>query len=195
MKDMQCYLQQATQPNLMLHPLFLPTALLELINTFFIGYRREPERALYLLELQHGITRGKHRTDVWGWNYELHRESTKNCNSLYNNLVYLERRFEFVVGLCQFLLESLASIQEEGLPAGKDRQKVLRGSKAIKEIVLNSLNLAKMELHQTQCLQKRCQALITVVKKHRLSLFHKMLIYTVIYGHCSEGQQNQRQDS
>jgi hypothetical protein len=160
-QEVQKYLQAKQQ--LISHPLLLPTMVLEMLNTFFIDHRREAERSLYLLENQLGITRGKRQTDVWDWDYELHRESTKHCNGIYTNLVYLERRLEFAVGLSQFLLENLASIQEEGLLVGQEDLKMLGRSKMIKETVLNNKILAERALHQTLCLQKRCQGLSTVV--------------------------------
>lgn len=145
------------------HPLLLPTMLLELLNTFFIDHRRAAERALYLLERQLGITRGKDRTDVWDWNYEVHRDNTKSCNGCYTTLVYLERRLEFVVGLSQFLLESLASMEEEGLLSGQQGLTLSRSSKMIKETVQNHNSFAQTALHQILCLQKRCQSLMTVL--------------------------------
>jgi hypothetical protein len=137
---------------------------LELLNTFFIDHRRELERSLFVLEHQLGVTRGRRQTDVWDWDYELHRESTKHCNVIYTGLVYLERRLEFTLGLSQFLLECLETFEKEGL---QQSSKILGVGmcKMVKETVVNNRNFARSQLYQTMCLQKRCQALSTVVRE------------------------------
>ena len=160
-EEMQQYLN--AKQHSMSHPLLLPTMILELLNMFFIDHRRELERLLYLLEQQLGITRGKNPTGAWDWSYEFHRESTINCNKIYTSLVYLERRLEFLIGLSQFLLDNLASINEEVSLAAQQRSRLSSGSNIIRETVVNSKDFAKMALHQTLCLQKRCQALAIIV--------------------------------
>jgi hypothetical protein len=161
-KELQEYLH--AKAKLFSHPIILPTMILELLNTFFIDHRRELERLLVVLEHQLGVTRGMFRqTDVWDWDYELHRESTKHCNVIYTGLVYLERRLEFTLGLSQFLLECLQTVEEEGL---QQSSKILSVGvcKMVKETVVNNRNFARSQLYQTMCLQKRCQALSTVVR-------------------------------
>jgi len=155
-QDVQNYLQSKSE--LASHPLLLPMMVLELLNIFFIDHRRELERSLFVLEHQLGVTRGRRQTDVWDWDYELHRESTKHCNVIYTGLVYLERRLEFTIGLGQFMLDCLASFEDENLIA-KPKQ-----STRMRETVINNFNFAKGQQHQTLCLQKRCQALTTVVR-------------------------------
>jgi hypothetical protein len=59
-------------------------------------------------------------------------------------------------------------MEEEELLVG---QQSLRGHKMIKEAVLNNSTFAKRSLHQTLCLQKRCQGLTTVVCPSYPSLF------------------------
>jgi hypothetical protein len=157
-QDVQKYLQAKSE--LASHPLLLPMMVLELLNIFFIDHRRELERSLFVLEHQLGVTRGRRQTDVWDWDYELHRESTKHCNVIYTGLVYLERRLEFTIGLSQFILECLVSLEAENLVTQP------KHSKMMKETVTNNANFAKSQQHQALCLQKRCQALTTVVRKH-----------------------------
>ena len=171
---MQQYLQAKQQ--LISHPLLLLTMVLELLSTFFIDHRREQERLLYLLEYQLGITRGMNRPGAWSWNYELHQESTKKCNIIYTSLVYLERRLEFVVGLSHFLLEILTSIDKEELFTEQHRLRLSSQTHIIRETVANNRDFAKMALHQTICLQKRCQSLAVVVwNTMRCFLFYKLL--------------------
>lgn len=156
-EDAQRYLQAKSE--LTSHPLLLPMMILELLNIFFIDHRRELERSLFILEHQLGLTRGRRQTDVWDWDYELHRESTKHCNGVYTGLVYLERRLEFAIGLSQFILDCLASPEDENLISKPNQSKKMR------ETVLNNANLAKSQQHQALCLQKRCHALTTVVSE------------------------------
>lgn len=156
-QDVQKYLQAKSE--LATHPLLLPMMILELLNIFFIDHRRELERSLFVLEHQLGLTRGRRQTDVWDWDYELHRESTKHCNGVYTGLVYLERRLEFTIGLAQFILECLTSLDDENLITKPKQSKMMR------ETVTNNTNFAKSQQHQALCLQKRCQALTTVVRE------------------------------
>jgi hypothetical protein len=109
------------------------------------------------------VIRGRRQTDVWDWDYELHRESRKHCNCIYTGLVYLERRLEFTIGLSQFLLDCLAAIEEEDLLAKQSNSKL--SSKMLKETILNNKNFASSQIHQALCLQKRCQALTAVVRQ------------------------------
>jgi hypothetical protein len=154
-QDVQRYLQAKSE--LASHPLLLPMMVLELLNIFFINHRRELERSLFVLEHQLGLTRGRRQTDVWDWDYELHRESTKHCNGVYTGLVYLERRLDFTIGLSQFILDCLDSFDDEQLITKPKQSKMMR------ETVVNNAHFAKSQQHQALCLQKRCHALTTVV--------------------------------
>lgn len=119
---------------------------------------------LYVVESQLGITRGQRKTDAWDWDYELHRETTKHCNTVYTSLVYLERQLDFASRLADFVLQCIAYCQEEEIFPPAQRTSLLRVSKEMKESVLNNQNFARCQLHQVLCLQKRAQALVSVVR-------------------------------
>jgi hypothetical protein len=145
------------------HPLFLPTMLLDILLVFYVQHRKELQLSLFALESQLGITRGKRATDVWSWDFDLHRDSTKLCDTAYTSSVYLERRLSFAIGLSDFILDCLECCVVEKLVDGARFPQSTRASKALKENVCNNRELAKTQLAQALCLQKRCQALTVVV--------------------------------
>lgn len=154
------------------HPLFIPTLVADLLTTFYIDHRRELELALFILESRIGITRGRRQTDAWDWDYELYRETTKHCNAVNTGLVYLERRLCFVESLSNFVLDSLSYCEEEGIYESNSTTNLIRVSKQLRETALNAKRFAGSQLHQTLCLQKRSQALTTVVRPTVLSRLH-----------------------
>jgi hypothetical protein len=149
------------------HPLFLPTMLLDLLIVFYVGHRRRLEHSLFVVESQLGITRGKRKTDAWDWDYELHRETTKHCNTVYTSLVYLERQLDFASRLADFVLQCITYCHEEDVFPQQQRTYLMRVSKEMEEGVVNNRNFAKCQLHQVLCLQKRAQALVSVVRRPR----------------------------
>jgi hypothetical protein len=155
------------------HPLFFPTILLDVLTSLYIQHRKDLERALFVLEDPTGISRGQRETNAWDWDYDLYRETTTHCNTIYTGLVYLERRLDFTVRLSNFILESLKSCEEQNIHfSQKDRQQGLKFNqigKQLEEAVQNARNFASSQLHQTMCLQKRSQALTTVVSHNLIS--------------------------
>jgi len=145
------------------HPIALPTMLLDLLMDHYTAHRRELERSLFLLETQLGITRGARKTDAWDWGYDLFRESTKHCNGVYTGLVYLERRLQFASGLIKFLLNCLSYCDEENMLTDAQKTKLRGISRRVKEDIQNHGTFVETQLQHVLCLQKRCQALITVV--------------------------------
>ncbi len=145
------------------HPLFLPTMLFDLLIIFYVSHRRKLEHSLFVVESQLGITRGQRKTDAWDWDYELHRKTTKHCNTVYTSLVYLERQLDFASRLRDFVLQCLSYLDEEKVFPKETGASLFSVSKEMKENVLNNQNFAKCQLHQVLCLQKRAQALVSVV--------------------------------
>ncbi len=138
--------------------------LLDLLIIFYVSHRRKLEHSLFVVESQLGITRGQRKTDAWDWDYELHRDTTKHCNTVYTSLVYLERQLDFASRLGEFVLGCLAYTEEENVFPEQQKAYLLRVSKEMKENVLNNQNFARCQLHQVLCLQKRAQALVSVVR-------------------------------
>jgi hypothetical protein len=153
------------KPQQRQHPLFLPTMLLDLLIVFYVGHRRRLEHELFVVESQLGITRGQRETDAWDWDYELHRKTTKRCNTVYTSLVYLERQLDYASRLGDFILQCLAYTEEEKVFPEQQTAYLLRISKEMRENVLNNQNFARCQLHQVLCLQKRAQALVSVVRR------------------------------
>ncbi|CZR54761.1 uncharacterized protein PAC_04645 [Phialocephala subalpina] len=147
----------------LIHPLTLPAMLADLLTAFYIDHRRQFQGSLYVLEHQLGITRGERETDAWDWNFDLHRESTKHCHRIQTSLTYLERQLQFAIGLCHFVLACLKDCDDEAIFPEQHRAKLRVVTKHIKELATNTLNLATSQHEQTLSLQKRCQALITVI--------------------------------
>lgn len=145
------------------HPIALPTMLLDMLVVHYVDHRRELESSLFLLETQLGITRGARKTDAWDWDYDLFRESTKYCNGVYTGLVYLERRLQFAHGLSIFLLNCIRYCNEENMLSEEQISKLRNMSRAIKENIQNNGTFFEIQLQHVLCLQKRCQALITAV--------------------------------
>ncbi|RDW73553.1 hypothetical protein BP6252_07460 [Coleophoma cylindrospora] len=149
------------------HPLFFPAMLLDILTNLYIQHRKEIERTLFLLENPTGISRGSRKKDAWQWNYDLFRETTTQCNTIYTNLVYLERRLDFTVRLSNFILESLKFCEDQHVYQEQNSISPEMGfnqsGKQIEEAVQNARNFAASQLHQTICLQKRSQALTTVI--------------------------------
>lgn len=158
--------------SLMIHPLTLPTMLANLLTTFYIDHRRQFQGSLYVLEHQLGITRGEREIDAWDWDFDLHRESTKHCHRIQTSLIHLERQLQFAIGLCQFVLSCLKECDDDETFPEKHRPKLRIVSRQIRELATNTLNLATSQHEQTLCLQKRCQALITVVCLQNLGLLY-----------------------
>ena len=146
------------------HPLFLPAMLLDLLILFYVSHRRKLEHSLFVVESQLGITRGQRQTDAWDWDYELHRDTTKRCNTVYTSLVYLERQLDFASRLGDFILQCLVYIEAEKVFPEEPRSYLFSVSKEMKENILNNQNFAGCQLHQVLCLQKRAQALVSVVR-------------------------------
>ena len=145
------------------HPITLPTMLLDMLIVHYTAHRRELESSLFLLETQLGITRGARKTDAWDWGYDLFRESTKNCNGVYTGLVYLERRLQFASGLSKFLLNCLSYCEDQNMLSDEQNSKLQGISRTMKESIQNNGTFVETQLQHVLCLQKRCQALITVV--------------------------------
>jgi hypothetical protein len=162
MREVERYFSGKSQQRQ--HPLFLPTMLLDLLIVFYVSHRRKSEHQLFVVESQLGITRGQRKTDAWDWDYELHRDMTKQCNTVYTSLVYLERQLDFASQLGDFILQCLAYADEEKVFPERQKACLSRISKEMKENVLNNQNFARCQLHQVLCLQKRAQALVSVVR-------------------------------
>ena len=152
----------------------------------------ERENLLFLLETQPGITRGARKTDAWDWNYNVFRKFTKQCNGLYTDLVYLERRLQFASGLSKFLLSCLSYLDGGSLLSIEQNSKLCSTSRIIKENIQKNEAFLGTQLEHVLCLQKRCQSLITVVKR---SLCYVTQNWTKgqadILGCSSERQSNQ----
>jgi hypothetical protein len=156
-----------------IHPMFLATMLLDLLVIFYSEHRKGLENSLFVLESHLGITRGRRQTDAWDWDYELYKDTTKQCNGVYTNLVYLERRLDFALRLGDFILESLKYCDDNIKHWESERLQNI--SRALRETVQNSRNFVGAQLHQTLCLQKRSQALTTVVRKFNILPIPRML--------------------
>jgi hypothetical protein len=156
-----------------IHPMFLATMLLDLLVVFYSVRRRDLEKSLFVLESHLGITRGNRQTDAWDWDYELYKDTTKHCNGVYTNLVYLERRLDFALRLGEFILESLQYCDNNITNSESERLRNI--SRGLRETVQNSRNFIGVQHHQTLCLQNRSQALTTVVRKFKLLPIHPML--------------------
>lgn len=149
------------------HPLFFPTMLLDILTNLYIQHRKDLERALFVLEDPTGISRGQREKNAWNWDYDLYRETTTHCNTIYTGLVYLERRLDFTVMLSKFILDSLKFCADQDIYLGQmpTHQPVdfHRLGKQLEEAAQNAQNFAASQLHQTMCLQKRSLSLTTVV--------------------------------
>lgn len=77
------------------------------------------------------------------------------------------------------MLDSLIYCEEENISSSIEKRQPLQISKGLKEIVLNTRSLANGQLHHTLYLQKRCQALTTVVSQSN--------IYSSDYNICTNG--------
>ena len=157
------YTSAPSKTSQITHPLFFPAMLLDILTSLYIQHRKELERALFVLEDPTGISRGKRETNAWDWDYDLYRETTTHCNTIYTGLVYLERRLDFTVRLSGFILEALKFCEEQEIFPGQKGVGFKQIGKQIEEAVQNARNFAASQLHQTMCLQKRSQALTTVV--------------------------------
>lgn len=162
-RDVREYL--AAEENKTGHPLFLLTMLLDLLVAFYIEHRKELQVSLFLLEAQLGITRNIQATDAWSWDLDVHRETTKMGDAVYTGLVYLERRLTSALDLSHFILDCLEYCEAERLLDQARFPVLARASKCLTEKVGNNDYLVGTQLHQTLCLQKRCQALTSVVRK------------------------------
>ena len=150
------------------HPLFLPVMLLNLLNTFYVEHRRTLEHWLYQEESGVGITRGiAENTDAWKWGYERQRDATMRFHKLNTGLVYLERRLDFASRLGGFILQCLTYCQEEDVFPTGQKAGLMKVSKELRENVMNDANFVACQLHQVSCLQKRAQALVSVVRRDR----------------------------
>lgn len=156
------------------HPVFFPAMLLDILTNLYIQHRKKLERELFALEEPTGISRGQRETTAWDWDYDLYRETITHCNQIYTGLVYLERRLDFTVRLSDFILESLKFCEEQDINSSqKSTQqgaKFKQIGKQLEEAVQNARNFASSQLQQTMCLQKRSQALTTVVSEPFISL-------------------------
>ena len=150
------------------HPISIPTMLLDMLMVHYASHRRKLVSSLFLLETQLGITRGARKTDAWDWNYNIFRKFTKQCNGTYTDLVYLERRLQFGSGLGKFLLSCLSYLDEGNIMSVEQSSKLQGISRMMKENIQNNEAFFETQLQHVLCLQKRCQALITVVRKKSL---------------------------
>ncbi|KAE9376356.1 hypothetical protein N431DRAFT_435729 [Stipitochalara longipes BDJ] len=155
------------------HPLFFPTMFLDILTNLYIQHRKKLEHELFVLEEPTGISRGRRETSAWDWDYDLYRETITHCNQIYTGLVYLERRLDFTVRLSDFILGSLKFCEDQRVCYDQtsipQEAKFDRIGKQIEETVRNARNFASSQLHQTMCLQKRSQALTTVVSNTKSS--------------------------
>ncbi|KAH7360280.1 hypothetical protein BKA65DRAFT_492747 [Rhexocercosporidium sp. MPI-PUGE-AT-0058] len=160
-REMEGYLKGRAKQRQ--HPLFLPTMLLDLLIVFYVDHRRRFEHLLFLEESRVGITRGGKKTDAWNWDYERQRDATKRFQKLVTSLVYLERQLDFASSLADFILLCIVHCREENVFPLAQRTFFERISKELKESVLNDQNFATCQRHQVLCLQKRAQALVSVM--------------------------------
>lgn len=136
---------------------------LNLLNIFYVEQRKLLEQALYAEESGVGITRGTQKADVWDWSYEKQRDATKRFHILNTGLVFLERRLDFAAQLGDFVLSCLKYCEDEDIFRPGQRIQLLRISKELRESVMNDRNFVSCQQHQVLCLQKRAQALVSVV--------------------------------
>jgi hypothetical protein len=151
----------AGQPN---HPIALLVFLAETLGAYYTEMRQALELQLFTLERELGITRGAGSGfEGWDWSPAVFREYTKKCNRLNMGPVYLERRLSFLTSFERWLLDILARLDEEVSVSGTQLPAFPSTSRSIAETLENSLNITMNQLHQTMCLQKRAQMLISTV--------------------------------
>jgi hypothetical protein len=136
------------------HPLCLPTMLLDLLIVY-VNHRRKLEQELFLKESQLGITRCQRKTGAWDWDYALHRETTKQCNTVFTSLVYLERQLDFATRLGDLLLLCLKYCQEGEIFKPTQKPYLVATSKLLEESVFSNQNFARCQLHQVVALTEK----------------------------------------
>ncbi len=99
------------------HPAFLLKAVLEILIEYSSEKRNVSETEPFHLESRLGVTRGKgskgkgDSSELGEANAALARESTKDCNTLYTSLIYLERRLDFIIGYATSILEVVKQLR------------------------------------------------------------------------------------
>jgi hypothetical protein len=154
------------------HPLTLPEIFLEMITIHLNERIRIPsEEEFFVEERRTGLSRVQgygnsgHHSAVWTWGFEDFQHSTTTANKYVTTLAYLKRRFGFAMQLTRRLL----SIQEEldncdFVGSDDIKQKITYHSIQRKERLQNKLELLENYQHHTECMQKRVDNLITVVR-------------------------------
>ena len=128
------------------------------------------ETELFHLESRLGVTRGSRspgqveKAEPGSAKAALARSSTKDCNTLYTSLIYLERRLDFIIGFANFILGVLKQLRESKLATSMAQaERIAAEGRRFEENVTNILSLARNQAHQNTCLQKRAQALLNAV--------------------------------
>lgn len=152
-------------PHTWSHPLTIPTMLLELLGHYKTARRNQLEGVLWELEVRLGVSHpARHGKAVIDISQELDLY-TMESNRVMTSIVYQERAFDFQNQLAQTLRAELQ--MHDFSPSSSEQNShasFLRAATYLDEVLFNRLELLKGAIHQTQCLFKRTQSLLNVVR-------------------------------
>jgi hypothetical protein len=124
------------------------------------------ETDFYKEERRTGLSRVLPTQDhfaVWNWDLSDFQESTRTINRFITALAYLRRRFSFASHLTRRFMIILDDLQSYEYENGMIKEALRKKEYERRERLHNRLGLLENYEHQTECVQKRAENLITVV--------------------------------
>lgn len=155
--------------HLLSHPLTLPEILLHMVTAHLNENLRIPnEENFFEVERATGLARVvtppiSQRNRIWNWDFKAFQDSTTGANQFITTLSYVRRRLRFAAQLTNRLLSIQEELRTYQFEDPKTMDKVKRGELERKERFYNRLGMLENYEHQTECMQKRAENLITVV--------------------------------
>lgn len=177
--------------HLLIHPLSLPEIILHEIMIHLNERIRIPiEDEFYQEERRTGLSRVRPDQDhfvVWNWSFKDFQESTRKINRFITALAYLRRRYNFASHLTRRFLAVMDELQTYGFESLEIKEAIRKREYQRRERLHNRLGILENYEHQTECVQKRAENLITVVitKPAQLSLPQANLISFILCCHKS----------
>jgi hypothetical protein len=149
-------------PEIVLHMMILP------LND---RLRVSSEEEFFVEEQRTGLSRLKKTPDqahvIWNWGFKDFQHSTTKVNKFLTRIAYVRRRFAFAKQINQRMLDILDELQTYEF-TNSEITKILRSWRIErKERLLNQLAQLESYEHQSECMQKRADNLITVVSSKR----------------------------
>jgi hypothetical protein len=163
--------------HILFHPLTLPEIFLHEIMIHLNERIRIPiETEFYEEERRTGLSRVNPAQDhnaIWKWGFVAFQESTRTTNRFITALAYLRRRYAFAIHLTRRFLTIMDALQtyEYTNPETKAALEIREHER--RERLQNRLALLENYEHQTECVSKRAENLITVVCQSGTSAFKR----------------------